>query len=126
MRSASVSIPILDRIICVFIIASGKSQWSIVMLCGLLLQTEKHKDLSGATGERLECLADQGAGPVYSRTSDLDRHRLHREAFATAGNQQVANLDWSICRIDFHSHTASGGDQHFVFTLFAKCDSRLR
>lgn len=58
-------------------------------------------------------------------TADNDWLRLHRQAGRIACNQQIPDLNWSVRRISFHSHSTGRGDENFAFAAFSKSNAWL-
>src|SRR5947209_3790266 len=75
-----------------------------------LLQAEKDEDLALAGGERLERLADDRARTVDLHAADVDHLRAHGHPGLIARDEQVADFDRRLGRVDANLDPAGGGD----------------
>src|SRR5690349_1214200 len=57
---------------------------------------------------------------MYLCPGKINRHRFHGNTCLVACDKQIADLDWTITRIDFHSHAPGRGNQHVPFTLLTE------
>jgi len=90
-----------------------------------LLKTQEHKDLTIALCQWLQRFTNQRSWSMHVYAANVHRHRLHSEACFVARYQKIANLNWTIRRIDFHLHAPGIRHQHATFTCLTERHSRL-
>src|SRR5438128_6051269 len=76
----------------------------------LLLQAQKHENLALTARQRLEGLADDGAGAVDLHAAEVDGLGEHGHARFFAGDEEIADGDRVFAGVDAHLDAAGGGD----------------
>src|SRR6266404_5185475 len=100
----------LHQVLCLTKVLFSVFVSSFCPLSRVLLQAQENENRSRTLFQRFECLTDQCARSMKAHPGNIYGYRFHGDAFSLTGDQQIADLNWTTCRINPHSYSASRGD----------------